>query len=83
MFNHLKSLQSSVSTRSIMSLFDADPQRAATFSARFGDMLFDYSKTNIDQDAKSALLELAARCGSASNKDIIDQLHWTRSLYMR
>ena len=69
MFNHLKSLQSSVSTRSIMSLFDADPQRAATFSARFGDMLFDYSKTNIDQDAKSALLELAISREVAQKRD--------------
>ncbi len=69
MFNHLKSLQSSVSTRSIMSLFDADPQRAATFSARFGDMLFDYSKTNIDQDTKSALLELAVSRAVAQKRD--------------
>ncbi len=69
MFDLLKSMQNSVAARSILSLFDADPNRAATFSARFGDMLFDYSKTNIDVATKAALLELATHRDLAQKRD--------------
>ena len=40
-----------------MSLFN-DHDRAVKFSVRFGDILFDYSKTNIDETARSLLLKL-------------------------
>lgn len=43
--------------RSILSLFD-DPRRAGDFSAQTGDMLFDYSKTNIDTETRAALIDL-------------------------
>ena len=43
--------------RSIKDLFD-DPNRFRDFSAEFGDLLFDYSKTNIDKEAKALLLDL-------------------------
>lgn len=43
--------------RSILSLFD-DTRRAEEFSAQSGDMLFDYSKTNIDADTRGALIAL-------------------------
>ncbi|MEM1274736.1 MAG: glucose-6-phosphate isomerase [Pseudomonadota bacterium] len=45
--------------RAITSLFANDATRADTFSARLGDMVFDYSKTNIDAAAMSILLEMA------------------------
>lgn len=48
----------SVKDRSILSLFD-DPARAETFSLRLDDMLFDFSKTNIDADALAMLVALA------------------------
>jgi glucose-6-phosphate isomerase len=54
----LKSLADSAPT--INALFAADPQRFATFSARFGDMLLDYSKTTITPAARDALLALTA-----------------------
>jgi glucose-6-phosphate isomerase len=54
----LKTLADSGST--ISSLFADDPQRFATFSARFGDMLLDYSKTTITPAARAALLALTA-----------------------
>ncbi|MBF9029634.1 glucose-6-phosphate isomerase [Rhodobacterales bacterium HKCCE3408] len=44
--------------RSIADLFAEDAERAARFSARFGDMLFDFSKTTIDDAAMSLLMEL-------------------------
>ncbi|MEM9756532.1 MAG: glucose-6-phosphate isomerase [Pseudomonadota bacterium] len=49
--------------RRIIDLFDADPARAETFTARAGDLIFDYSKTQIDARALSVLLELARFTG--------------------
>jgi len=40
-------------------LFAADPDRFDTFSARFDDLLLDYSKSRIDARAHELLLELA------------------------
>ncbi|MCT8160576.1 glucose-6-phosphate isomerase [Pseudoruegeria sp. SHC-113] len=54
----LHDLHAATEGRRILSLFD-DPKRAEAFSARFGDMLFDFSKTNIDAQALDALVELA------------------------
>lgn len=43
-------------------MFDT-ADRAAEFSVRAGEMLFDYSKTNIDARAKSLLIDLAMSSG--------------------
>ena len=67
MFDALKSLYS-VSDRLILSLFD-DPNRAGEFSVCFDHMLFDYSKTNIDNAARAALLDLARDRGVAQKRD--------------
>jgi glucose-6-phosphate isomerase len=40
-------------------MFAADPERFSKFSVTFGDMLLDYSKNRIDQDAMAALFDLA------------------------
>ena len=72
MFDALKSLYSKVSDRSILSLFD-DPNRAGEFSVRFDHMLFDYSKTNIDDAARLALLDLARDRGVAQKRDAMFQ----------
>ncbi len=56
------------SDRSILGLFNST-DRAAAFSQRHGDMLFDYSKTNIDADAKATLVGLAAASGVAAKRD--------------
>ncbi len=49
--NHAQSL-------SILSLFN-DPERFGGFSVEVDDLLLDFSKTNIDRDARALLLELA------------------------
>ncbi|MEM1078397.1 MAG: glucose-6-phosphate isomerase [Pseudomonadota bacterium] len=51
--------------RKILDLFE-DPDRATAFSARLGDMVFDYSKTNIDLAGRDLLVSLAedARVGA-------------------
>jgi glucose-6-phosphate isomerase len=56
-----------VKDRRIIDLFD--DVRAPTFSARFEDMLFDFSKTNIDADALDLLLKLAEATGVAEKRD--------------
>ncbi|WP_370638438.1 glucose-6-phosphate isomerase [Aurantimonas sp. VKM B-3413] len=45
--------------RGIRALFGDNPRRFEEFSARFGEIVLDYSKTSIDAGVRSALLELA------------------------
>ena len=47
----------------IKDLFDADPERFSKFSARFEDILFDYSKNIITEETLSLLMELGRECG--------------------
>ncbi|SNS45795.1 glucose-6-phosphate isomerase [Tropicimonas sediminicola] len=68
MWNELKSHGASVSERSILSLFD-DAERASKFSATFGDMLFDFSKTNIDETGLDLLIRLAEAADVAGRRD--------------
>jgi glucose-6-phosphate isomerase len=57
-----------IAERSLLSLFD-DPDRAARFSCRSGDMLLDYSKTQLDDAALSRLVELARSAGVEARRD--------------
>ena len=68
LWKSLLALQTAVKDRPILDLFDADAQRAQAFSARAGDMLLDYSKTNIDAAAKAALVALAKASGVAEKR---------------
>ena len=54
--------------RAILDLF-VSPTRATDFSARLGDMLFDYSKTNIDAATRDQLLALATASNVAAKRD--------------
>lgn len=56
-----------VRDRSILSLFD-DAGRAERFTARAGEMLFDWSKTNIDPQARGMLVALAEASGVAAKR---------------
>lgn len=58
MWDGLKARHAETRDRRILDLF-ADG-RADDFSCTFGDMRFDYSKTNIDAATRDALLALAA-----------------------
>ncbi len=64
----LAKLRNTTENRAILDLF-ADPARADNFSARFGDMLFDYSKTNIDSATRDALINLATASDLATKRD--------------
>ena len=59
MMSDVWSRLAAMSPHPILSLFDADPDRANGFAARFDGMLLDYSKTAIDGPIRNALLELA------------------------
>lgn len=54
--------------RTILSLFN-DPYRFDGFSAEVDGMLLDVSKTNIDKDALSLLVDLAIMAGVAEKRD--------------
>ncbi len=62
----LKAHHADVADRSILSLFD--DARAEAFSVRAEGMVFDYSKTNIDDNAKAALIALTEGSGVAEKR---------------
>ncbi len=64
----LTAAQAKVGDRAILSLFE-DSGRAGAFSTRLDDMLFDYSKTNIDDDTMALLLELAKEADVRGRRD--------------
>jgi len=47
----------------------ADPGRAGAFSVRADGLLFDYSKTTIDAEARALLLSLAENAGVAARRE--------------
>ncbi|MBA3323782.1 MAG: glucose-6-phosphate isomerase [Rhodobacteraceae bacterium] len=55
--------------RRIATLFERNPDRFREFSARLGDILFDYSKTNLDAHALTLLLQLAEARGVPARRD--------------
>ena len=57
MWDTLRAHHATVKDRRILSLFD-DPGRAEQFSLRLGEMLFDYSKTNLDAEGRRLLIGL-------------------------
>ncbi|WP_069299961.1 glucose-6-phosphate isomerase [Neptunicoccus sediminis] len=68
LWKSLSQNQKTNADRSILGLFD-DPDRFKAFSAQCGDLLLDYSKTNLDAEAKSLLLELAKSAGVETKRD--------------
>ena len=65
-WRHLARHHGRLKAASIADLFAQDPRRASRYSLRIGDLLFDYSKTRIDEPVFRALLELAeVRCVTA------------------
>lgn len=69
MNSELTKLYETVSNRHILDLFKADADRASNFSTQTADMMFDYSKTNIDDDVLKSLLKLATDAGVETKRD--------------
>ncbi len=68
MFDDLRAQHTRLAHTRITDLFDADPERATTFRAQSGDMVFDYSKTTIDSAARAALIALCETAGLAGKR---------------
>ena len=68
LWQDLRAHAARVADRSIVSLF-ADPGRAARFSWALGDMLFDASKTQIDDGVLAALIALARGAGVEARRN--------------
>ncbi len=66
-FDTLKSHYETVKTRRIEDMLDA--RRADDFSAQTGDILFDYSKTNIDVETRAMLIDLLDKTGVATCRE--------------
>ena len=64
----LESHHAKVDGRSILSLFDKG-DRAARYTARLGDLVFDFSKTNIDDDGMELLVALAEGADVAGRRE--------------
>jgi glucose-6-phosphate isomerase len=67
MWDDLRAHAEAVRDRPILSLFDG--ARAGAFSVAVGDLLLDYSKTNIDADGRDLLIALLDRAGVAEKRD--------------
>ena len=57
MFEQLKKRYDEIADRSILSLFDT-AERAKDYRCQLGEMVFDYSKTNIGAEERTALIDL-------------------------
>ncbi|WP_424932359.1 glucose-6-phosphate isomerase [Amaricoccus macauensis] len=65
----LEATHAEVKDRTILDLFERNPQRFEEFSARLGDMVLDFSKTNIDARALTQLIDLAMASGVEARRD--------------
>ena len=63
MWDDLKSHAARIADRHILTLFEANPNRATEFSTDALGMVFDYSKTQVDEQIRGALLALVERAG--------------------
>ncbi|HBK05175.1 MAG TPA: glucose-6-phosphate isomerase [Acetobacteraceae bacterium] len=62
-FNHLRALAERPGGQKMTRLFAADPNRATRFTAAFGDLTLDFSKSAIDDTVLDALFALADVAG--------------------
>ncbi len=67
MWDRLIAHEAATKGRRIADICDA--ARAEDFSIRVGDMLFDYSKTNIDATARDLLIGLLEATGVAAKRE--------------
>ncbi len=68
-FAALKALHAAAGDRHILELFQQDEDRASRFSAIADGLLFDYSKTNMDDAALAALMALLEVAGVAEKRE--------------
>jgi len=69
MFESLKKIQAATESRRITDLFDDDAERAERYCAGTGDMRLDYSRTNIDDATRLALIDLCDTADVAARRE--------------
>ncbi|MBS0123040.1 glucose-6-phosphate isomerase [Thetidibacter halocola] len=69
MWDDLKNHAARIGDRRILSLFEDNPNRATEFSTEALGMVFDYSKTQLDEQIRGALLALVERAGVAQRRE--------------
>ena len=69
MWDAVKQAAESGRDRSILGLFAEDESRAESFSVSALDLLFDYSKTQIDAATRDVLIDLAAAADVEARRD--------------
>ncbi|MCE0506490.1 glucose-6-phosphate isomerase [Roseivivax sp. GX 12232] len=69
MFDALKSLASQIGDRRIEALFDENANRGPEFSLKAAGLFFDYSKTQLDEQIRAALLTLARERGLEARRE--------------
>jgi glucose-6-phosphate isomerase len=68
-WDRLSNHRTATADRKIAVLFDRESDRFERFSARLDDMILDFSKTSIDDEALKLLLALAAETGVEGKRD--------------
>ncbi|PRD38874.1 UNVERIFIED_CONTAM: pgi [Trichonephila clavipes] len=68
-FDALLAHRARTAATTISDLMLAAPDRAQTYSARLGEMLFDFSKTQIDAEALDLLIKLTEGAGVADRRE--------------
>lgn len=68
MWTELDGLREGAASRQISALFEADETRALDYTLKTDGLLFDYSKTSIDAEAKAALIRLVDAAGVADKR---------------
>ena len=69
MWKAFEDLRERAAEKKISDLFGENPNRAADFTLRFDGLWYDYSKTTIDESARSGLISLANETGVATYRD--------------
>jgi glucose-6-phosphate isomerase len=70
-WSHLVALKNKNAERKVLDLFNSDPERFEHFSLQLGDILFDFSKNNMDTETLDTLVKLAEEAGV---KDAIESM---------
>lgn len=60
---NLETMAVAAKRRSVKSLFDRNLQRFEEYTLQLGDILFDFSKNNLDEAELAELCQLASACG--------------------
>ena len=68
MWSEIQSLGAEAADRNIANLFESD-NRSGDFSITFGDLLFDYSKTQMTESDRDALISFAEKADVAARRE--------------